>query len=303
MTRTKAKWVAQDLLRQEPARIRLLSLHEHVANFVIEDQTHLLMISDPSVYPGPSAIGLSYEAYGELSQTLSSNQTGQMEDGQVKVQRGTGEFTISYGDYVRDFSIPSDLDWKRETVRASTRLATDFIVQSQRSISTSLLLSANRASKKGICDDFHETFFLTAFREHVPALVRAIIQGDKESFWNAVSKLVGLGQGSTPSGDDLIHGALVAYQYARIAQGQPYEVPFMPPELIEQTTMLGRHMLIMGSRGLTPEPIRGFLSSLLRGQVNEVVISKLGDIGASTGWDIATAALLMLIQLEEEGRE
>jgi hypothetical protein len=130
-----------------------------------------------------------------------------------------------------------------------------------------------------------------------PALVRALVAGDEPGLVDASRRLAGVGYGSTPTGDDLMHGALVAAHYLP-RHGLDWR-PFcrLPRELSRFTTRLGAHMIDIGCRGLTPEPTRSFLLDLLGGRSVSASLRALDAMGADSGRAVAVGAALTVAAL------
>lgn len=284
----QANWVAADLLEKEPASLELLSIHEHVANFAAEGWPHLLIVGDDQVYPGPCSVALSTQDFGALRQHLKTNPRGLFADGRVSFPDTAPGFVVNFNHGVLDFSVPDGLSWDPVRLRPALEFVRASLKEyAQVSWCVSLLND----------EPYSDNVFGREFAEHVPKLVRAITFGQASDFQRAIKALIGLGPGSTPSGDDLIHGVLLMYHYACKAQGvavQPYDIP---PEERQRTTFLGGHMLYLGIRGLTPKPVRDFLTRIFMGTVDTNTIRNLGRIGASTGWDIGIGASLTLSEL------
>jgi hypothetical protein len=137
-------------------------------------------------------------------------------------------------------------------------------------------------------------YFGDRFQTHFPQLVASLQHADGPGFARSCQQLIGLGPGSSPTGDDLIHGALIAHHYFRKAMRNPVIIPPFPQEFRRQTTPVGAHMLEMGREGLTPEPVRQYVLALLDGSFVEPTLEKLGHMGASSGYDMAVGAYLML---------
>lgn len=287
MTSYRALWVAADLLIQEPGQFRLVSLHEHVANFEVDGWSSLLMIGDPFVHRGPSSLAVSHEGFIELRRILQSCSTGLFAYGELNLSDGIQKFRIGFGDLVLDFSVPQGLHWNPCTLRMSREFITNCLRE-----------------QAPICDSFgllgiesDNDLFLSTFARSVPSVITAIALEDDELLHTSCRSIIGLGTGATPTGDDLIHGAMVTYHYSMRAQGRPPPRFTLSPNLVSMTTPLGRHMLTTGVQGLTCQPVRNYLISLFTGTINSETILELGSIGASTGWDVAIATLLMLDEL------
>jgi Protein of unknown function (DUF2877) len=93
-------------------------------------------------------------------------------------------------------------------------------------------------------------------------------------------RLIGLGPGLTPEGDDLLAGALAvaAVLHAPLAG-------VLPPDLRERTTRLSATLLELAARGAVMEPVHGLLKPGWRG-----ALRRLYQVGHSTGRAYAAGA-------------
>ncbi|HHX86965.1 MAG TPA: DUF2877 domain-containing protein, partial [Firmicutes bacterium] len=142
-----------------------------------------------------------------------------------------------------------------------------------------------------------ESYFRTEIMNNFPPLVEAAHTGKRQEFAVASRRLSGLGRGATPTGDDLIHGALIACRYYFHSRRLPWISPPYPPQLNSSTTLLGAHMLDIASRGLTIEPVRSLLLEIFAGRVTPGSLRLLLEVGSSTGYDLAVAIYYTLSRL------
>ncbi len=289
MIRCTAQWVAADLSDKDSLRVRLHSVHEHVVNFTIEGHSQMLMIAAPKMYRGPSSVGLSYDDLEHLMCALQYGSEGTLEYGELVVGQGPSGVAISLSTSVVDFSVPPCVYLDSSMLGASLQLVTDIFRQQKHMSSMSLLGAKTDGSllhkmlKKGLSD-----------------LVEATVSGDDSAFNDACRELVGLGYGSTPTGDDLIHGVVLTHHYYRSAHNLLWKPLLIPKNILSTTTAMGQHMLTIGSQGLTLEPVRNYLMSLLGGYIDSKTVYQLFRIGATTGLDIGVAALLSLRELSRQ---
>lgn len=104
--------------------------------------------------------------------------------------------------------------------------------------------------------------------------------------------LIGLGPGSTPSGDDLVAGLLLTLHYAR----HPAAEPLRAVALQARTTRLGKAMLAWAARGEASEHTLLLLRSLFACPAPEA-LHPLGAVlahGATSGADLAAGILVGL---------
>jgi hypothetical protein len=102
---------------------------------------------------------------------------------------------------------------------------------------------------------------------------------------SSVRDIVGMGHGLTPSGDDVLIGALALLDaldergaYADLARA----VSFVPPGL---TSPLSHCFLRVAAAGHVGESLHAAVSAILRGDADGA-IATIRDIGHSSGWDM-----------------
>jgi hypothetical protein len=279
-----ARWAAQDLFdRGGPARLRVISLHDRALNLQVDEWGHMLILAGPDLYRGPSSAGLDAADFRALKARLSPGDIGCFEDERIEFD-GDAAFGISLSPAKRvSFSVPSKVELDGASFTASVE---GEIAEAADSHLCSCLFGGGGGE-----DPFRETI-----RTQFPRLLRSLSCGNQAEFEDSCSSLVGLGHGSTPTGDDLIHGALIALHYMKRASGMDQPIPRMPPEAGGRTTLLGAHMLEMGMRGLTPQPAREFALDLLAGKAIGPSLAGLCRMGADSGPSIAAGLYLMVVE-------
>ena len=112
----------------------------------------------------------------------------------------------------------------------------------------------------------------------------------------AVHRLIGLGPGLTPSGDDVIAGMLLALH----ATGQP-DLAAALAGLVEtaptgRTSPLSRAFLEVACEGLPSAAMHAVIDVLLRGDPAALpeAVDQLTGIGHTSGWDMLAGAVLGL---------
>ena len=105
------------------------------------------------------------------------------------------------------------------------------------------------------------------------AFAAALIARDAAAARAAAERLIGLGPGLTPEGDDLLAGALAV---SAVLDG-PLE-GVLPDDLRERTTRLSATLLELAVRGAVMEPVHGLLTPDWR-----QALRRLYDVGHSTG--------------------
>ncbi|MEW6522277.1 MAG: DUF2877 domain-containing protein [Bacillota bacterium] len=200
---------------------------------------------------------------------------------------GKEELILALGEPYVSFAPPAEVTMVREGWLSSLTSFSTQLKNLTASHTCSVLLGSNDT----------QGYFGEQIKTYFPQLTHALLRSDRMGFQACCGMLAGLGDGSTPTGDDLIHGALIALHYYRRSKNCKYRAMPYPEDIKQRTTPLGAHMLEMGQRGLTPEPVRDYVLSLLRGRPCNQALQKLSRMGGSTGHNIAVGAFLMLAKL------
>lgn len=126
-------------------------------------------------------------------------------------------------------------------------------------------------------------------------------QGDAESAASSATRLLGLGPGLTPSGDDFLAGLLATLkwfeQYPR-RQHAPHVDRVMAEVIVREaqarTTTLSSQLLAHAANGLLYEPAMTLGAALLTGQTNALrpAAQQLFEIGHTSGTDMAMGMLV-----------
>jgi hypothetical protein len=110
---------------------------------------------------------------------------------------------------------------------------------------------------------------------------------------SAVRDIVGTGHGLTPSGDDVLIGALAlldALGERRAHANLARAVDLIPPGL---TSPLSHCFLRTAAAGHVGEGLHAAVSSILRGDADSA-IAAIRDIGHSSGWDMMAGIVTAL---------
>jgi hypothetical protein len=113
-------------------------------------------------------------------------------------------------------------------------------------------------------------------------------------------KLIGLGAGLTPSGDDFLGGMFFAFHQLQAAYPETDFADFrLPPESYRTRTHQISYTLLNDlAHGHTVAPLHHLVNGLLMGEPFENLFSyirQLTSIGHSTGWDLLTGLLVGLL--------
>ena len=134
---------------------------------------------------------------------------------------------------------------------------------------------------------------------HVKMLGKVVLSRNLSDVSTTVSKLIGLGPGSTPSCDDMLIGFMSSLMLVAEALGGDIEYARRINQAIVspvngQTTLLSQALLEHAARGETAEPIHNVIEANVAGteeQVREATF-KLLAVGHSSGTDALLGILL-----------
>ncbi len=282
-TMIQAIWHADDLeCYENKYYFQAVSFHDHSINLKVDAWKHLLIIADPFLEQGPAMICLSTDDFA----LLKNNRTGSIR----------GSFNPDYLEFKTGDQVIG-LKW-RESKPVS------FASKRHENTNTAVLRSAVFSYKRIICKELlpspaavlfnlpgGDNYFRREINRYFPLLVDALLLGREQEFLTVSRKLIGLGQGLTPTGDDLIHGALAAcssFAYSD-AFNEPLHNKFS--RLTAKTNIFGRHMLELGIQGLTPLAVKSFIDSIAEGRPSDKILNRVTAIGSSSGYEIAIAIL------------
>jgi hypothetical protein len=147
---------------------------------------------------------------------------------------------------------------------SSTRLTADAELTRRAGMTRSLVDALARPGGLWPCRDRRtDDAWATAARPVIRELSTALVAGDGDTAADAASRLVGLGVGLTPSGDDLLVGLLAGLE----ATGHPMRdgvAAAVTTHLGERTTAAGASALRQAARGAYSERLHDVLASLAR---------------------------------------
>jgi len=133
----------------------------------------------------------------------------------------------------------------------------------------------------------------------VKDLVGAIKETDPQFFQGAARKLIGLGTGLTPSGDDFLSGMALAI--ARYSPVLPFLSKYSPlfeeliPIIEEKTTLISSELYKIALLGSADERIIGAFDSVIRNNMekNDVILP-ISEWGSSSGFDMMSGLYLLM---------
>lgn len=113
-----------------------------------------------------------------------------------------------------------------------------------------------------------------------------------------IARLLGLGPGLTPSGDDLLAGVLVALTALGRAPAAHALARLLGPRLDHATGEISAAHLRAAMAGQAAEPVHRFAAALAGGVGVRAAITGLERFGHTSGWDAAAGVLLVGRALE-----
>jgi hypothetical protein len=183
-----------------------------------------------------------------------------------------------------------------EGVRDNISIAKKVILDTGRLEGLGALLGPSAAHPESMD---HSVTFVPWARGAVLALARGLSRGDVRGSLLASEGLIGLGVGLTPSGDDLLSGAIFALiQGSRNGVGRLSGLHELASGIarssIDRTTLLSQSYLQLACRGSANEVAYDFVEGLYAGTAEELkrALGRLLKRGATSGTDIATGATL-----------
>ncbi len=276
-----AEWHAADLADcRTEGPLQVLSLHRRAVNIDVRGWPHLLTIADPALYKGPAAICLQKEDFNIFRRQIDPQSTGRFQSGKIILEGMNRLLVINWADSPACRFDPPPLPVaNRETIARSLGVLRHRLSLVKEAPDSSVLLGFRGG----------DSYFRAKLVESFPPLVQAAFTVNKEKFALYFRNLCGLGKGASPSGDDLIHGCLLACRYYFHSTHIRWSPPPYPPGSGSCTTRMGAHMLEMARRGLSMEPVRNLLSGMFGGTLAQKSINSVLDIGSGTGYDLASA--------------
>ena len=133
----------------------------------------------------------------------------------------------------------------------------------------------------------------------VERIITCLLEKDFLPLPQAAVPLVGLGEGLTPSGDDLLGGLffaldLLALAYPGFLDGAQRSYSGFIPQCKFLTNEISFTLMQDHSRGHSLQPLHGFAQGMLEGRTTGDLLPlarELIIVGNSTGWDLLTGFL------------
>lgn len=104
---------------------------------------------------------------------------------------------------------------------------------------------------------------------------------------DTIGSLIGLGPGLTPSGDDVLAGALIALHGLARADAAKHLATWLHPRMEGRTGLVSRAHLDCAARGAGAAVLHGALAALASGDVETLAAATtaVGTLGHCSGWD------------------
>lgn len=126
-------------------------------------------------------------------------------------------------------------------------------------------------------------------RPALDALERWLARGGEPEA--EVARLIGLGPGLTPSGDDYLGGVLLGLLFLEQKEKADALWRWLAPQLVERTSALSAAHLAAASAGKGNPVLLGCIDALLAGNPElELQLTALAAVGHSSGWDSLAGA-------------
>lgn len=265
------------LLMKGPIRGQVHSIFQKALN-IIDEENHLYTLLSAEMDDGPLAVTLSLKSFEESpfekGQKILLTQEGIMIPGCLIPLGKASRFSLSFPPYD-----PSP--WCHRMIHE-----TETLIEREN-------LHGSSPYERAVDKLLHE---------RLSDLTEAFRTEDPEGILQSSQKLIGLGPGLTPSGDDVLLGMMLVLNLP----GNPYEhyLPLFDQVLLEardETNLLSFHGLLRAREGFVRRILLDFIKAILREKEIEKERELVRAIGHTSGQDILTGVLSLLkICLEKE---
>ncbi|MDZ4132957.1 MAG: DUF2877 domain-containing protein [Dethiobacteria bacterium] len=280
----EANWYAADLDScSTRSKISRLSIHNHVINFRVDAWPHLLIVADSQLERGPATIGCSDYKFSKITGIAREMDSGWFEPFKIQLSGAAGEASLNWrAAEPCYFSPPKISVFNRVTLLKTVEAYLALLRMMTHHSAAAVLLGLPGG----------EDYFRQEISNNLPDLLNALVTDSEKDFIKACRNLIGMGKGFSPTGDDLIHGALVAYHSFMNDNNFIVKISGSFHELFTQTNFIGQHMLEMGWKGKASEAMTAFMLTLNDGAVDKSALSRVLKIGSGSGFEMAIAILL-----------
>jgi hypothetical protein len=287
-----AIWYAADLDHYSgDSGFNLVSINKKVFCLQVQAWKHLLIIAESSLESGPATIALANDDFLKLKACLNKNSRGLYKKGSLLIKNENEVLRLSWRKSItKAFSPAHFIHTDKLLIRSTLDTYRAILAEMELSSSATVLLEM----KGG------EDYFRQQIAHNYPLLVESLLSHNKEAFIKYSRRLVGMGRGLTPTGDDLLHGALVTFHYFINDTGFMESVKNEFAEAVFRTNIFGRHALEIAIRGLTPEVFSSFLRTIDRGKADRELLNRIISFGSSSGLDIVIAMVFFLKKIADQ---
>ena len=291
VTFLNALWAAEDLhLFGGQKTAGLYSSHRHYINFRVKTSSRLLVLVRQGAESGPAALGLKAEDFQLILNNLAVFKTGLFEKDRLILEFSPFQAVV-YHSLGKTICFAPPVFKKAEAGLLQQRTAKylNYLIKNQGLLSASPALVLFNLPGA-------DAYFRKSVAKHYPQLVAALLEYNSRAFLKAAAGLIGLGRGFSPSGDDLIAGALLAAHYFNPKKQLFAQIKAGLNPLLERTNCMGAHMILNGALGLAAGPIKNFLLSFTEAGFSIEPLQRLLALGSSTGLETALAVIFYLQQ-------
>ncbi len=287
-----SRWFANDLdYFESGSEFKVLSVHKDVINLGSAKYPRMLMVAVEGPVRGPSTIGLAANDFLNLVSLISEIDCFLLEKDRLIITGSVFEITLDFSCGERLFFKLDDQNKENYFETVENYLLYIEILRSWPSPGASAALLNLPGG---------EEYFRNKLKTNYPYLVQSLLKADDEEFLNRCRKIIGMGRGLTPTGDDLIHGALITLRYFRPSYTLKQKTVEELRILFAKTTKYGSHMIETGIQSLSVQPVLDFLKCFTGLNECREALPRLLKIGSSTGFDLAVAILYMARAIENK---
>lgn len=265
------------LLTQGPIRGQVHSVFQKALN-IIDEENHLYTLLTSEMDDGPLAVTLSLKSFEESpfikdQRILMTREELRIPGHRIPLENAS-RFSLLFPPYD-----PSPWCYR--------------LIQETESI-------LERENQHG--GSPYERAVEKLLHERLMDLTDAFQKEDEDQILSSSKKLIGLGPGLTPSGDDVLLGMMLVLNLP----GNPYEkyLPLFDQVLLEardETNLLSFHGLARAREGFVRRNLLDFIKAILREKEIEKEREQVRAIGHTSGQDILLGVLSLLkICLEKE---
>lgn len=284
MTNLCSTWYAADLeLYNNEYKVSLLSAHKEVINFCVESWPHLLMVVKSGFERGPGTFGLDHELFFELHAKAECATEICFNKQALTLYSEYSSYSINWRGGKRfSFAPVKIINLEHNKALSAIKQCRYALEKIDLNTPSAVLLGMNGGAD----------YFRTEIAAFYPKIIISLLTGNEQEFINSCRKIIGMGHGSSPSGDDLICGALFAYHHFVADQSFIDNISLDLKAEAKRTNIIGEHMIGIGLSGFTPDVFKELMISITTGNIEPNLLKRAFKIGSSTGIDILIALIV-----------